>query len=81
MSVTRQQELSQRTPAEKLLLVEDIGDEIAQDSDIHNFSLPDSQKKEMDRCYEDFLKNPEEGSPWIEVKKRLLSVGVKEISS
>lgn len=73
MSVTRRQELSQLTPAEKLLLVEDILDEIAQDSDIQNFPLPDSQKKELDRRYEDFLKNPEEGSSWSDVKKRLLS--------
>ena len=73
MSITLQQELSQLTAAEKLLLVEDIWDEIAQDSGIQHLPLPESQKVEPDRRYSDFLANPEEGSSWEDVKRRLLS--------
>lgn len=73
MTSTLQQELSQLSAAEKLLLVEDIWDEITQESGMQHFTLPDSQKIELDRRYEEFLKNPEEGSSWEVVKSRLLS--------
>jgi len=73
MSITLQQELSQLTAAEKLLLVEDIWDEIAKEAGIQHLPLPDSQRIELDRRYADFLTNPEEGSSWEDVKRRLLS--------
>lgn len=36
--------------------------------------LTAEQEKELDRRYENFLKNPRNGKPWSEVKQRLLKV-------
>lgn len=73
MSTVLQQELSRLTAAEKLLLVEELWDDLAQQVGIENLVISDSQKTELDRRYEEFLKNPEEGSSWETVKERLLS--------
>jgi putative addiction module component (TIGR02574 family) len=72
MSSTLQEEISQLSASEKLLLVEDIWDQIAKDSDIQHFPLPNSQRLELDRRYQDFLQNPSEGSSWSDVKRRIL---------
>ena len=34
--------------------------------------LSSGQMKELDRRYEEFLKNPENGKPWNEVEQELL---------
>jgi putative addiction module component (TIGR02574 family) len=72
MSRTLQEEISQLSASEKLLLVEDLWDQIAKESDIQLFPLPDSQRLELDRRYQDFLQNPSEGSSWADVKRRIL---------
>jgi hypothetical protein len=36
------------------------------------YELSPEQGKELDRRYEEFLKNPENGRPWNEVKQELL---------
>lgn len=72
MSRTLQEELSKLSASEKLLLVEDIWDQISKDSDIQHLPLPDSQRQELDRRYQDFLQNPSEGSSWDEAKRRIL---------
>ena len=36
------------------------------------YELSPEQGKELDRRYEEFLKNPENGRPWNEIKQELL---------
>ena len=55
--------------AEKLLLVEDLWDELARQPD--GIPLSDSVKRELDRRYDDYLANPQEGSSWEETRQRL----------
>jgi len=73
MSAILQRELSHLSASEKLLLVEDVWDEIAQNPSIQSFAIPQSQMQELDRRYQEFLANPEEGSSWEEVRDRLIS--------
>ena len=56
---------------ERIQLVEDVWDSIA--SVPEAMSLTDEQKKELDRRLNAYHKNPSLGSPWKEVKKRILS--------
>jgi len=37
------------------------------------FQLSEEQEKELNRRYENFIKNPRTGKPWIEVKNTLLA--------
>jgi putative addiction module component (TIGR02574 family) len=62
------EELSQ---AEKLLLLEELWDDLAE----HPSDVPvrEWQKQELERRYEEYLQSPAEGSPWPEVRERLLS--------
>lgn len=55
--------------SEKLLLVEDLWDELA--SQPNGIPLSTSVKAELDQRYADYLANPAEGSSWEEVKQRL----------
>jgi putative addiction module component (TIGR02574 family) len=55
--------------SEKLLLVEDLWDELA--SQPNGIPLAASVKSELDRRYADYLTNPAEGSSWEETKRRL----------
>jgi putative addiction module component (TIGR02574 family) len=56
--------------AERIQMVEDIWDSIA----AMPKPLPptQAQRDELDRRLEDYHQNPDEGSPWEEVKKRIL---------
>ena len=56
--------------SEKLLLVEEIWDEIAQHPD--DLPVPAWHQAELDRRYQAYQQNPQAGSSWIEVKARLL---------
>jgi putative addiction module component (TIGR02574 family) len=56
--------------SEKLLLVEDLRDELARQP--NGIPLSASVKAELDRRYADHLVNPAEGSSWEEVKQRLV---------
>ncbi len=57
--------------SEKLLLVEELWDEITAKPD--EVPVLDWHKTELERRYRDFLSDPESGSEWAEVKARLLS--------
>jgi putative addiction module component (TIGR02574 family) len=58
---------------ERILLVADIWDSVAEVPDI--VPLTEEQKKELDRRLDAFHANPAEGSPWEAVKKRIRSLG------
>ncbi len=57
--------------SERIQLVEDVWDSIA--SVPEAMPLTDKQKKELDRRIVAYHNNPSAGSPWEEVKKRILS--------
>lgn len=57
--------------AERIQLVEDIWDTIAEVPD--EVGLTDSQKAEIDRRLDAYHRNPEEGFPWDMVRERILS--------
>lgn len=54
---------------ERILLVEDIWDSIAQCPEA--IPVTDSQLKELDQRLEAYHRNPKAGSPWYVVKKRI----------
>ena len=54
---------------ERILLVEDIWDSIAQCPEA--IPVKDSQLKELDSRLEAYHRNPKSGSPWDVVKKRI----------
>ncbi len=56
--------------SEKLILLEELWDDLAARPE--DIPLWDWQKEELDRRYEEYRKNPSEGSPWLEVKERLM---------
>lgn len=56
--------------AEKLQLVEDLWDDIAEHAD--ELGLTDAQKAELDQRWIEYQQNPKEGSSWADVKKRIL---------
>lgn len=56
--------------SERLQLVGDIWDSIA--ADPQPLPLTAAQRDELDRRLEDYRQHPEDGSPWEEVKARLL---------
>jgi len=47
-------------------LARQLWDSVLDDKDA--LPLTESQKAELDKRYEDYLRNPEEGSTWEEVK-------------
>ena len=55
---------------ERLLPAEAIWDSIAQVPE--SLPLPEGQRKELDRRLQAYYENPESGSPWPEVRERLL---------
>jgi putative addiction module component (TIGR02574 family) len=63
--------LKQLSPSEKLSLVGTLWDEIAR-ANPDAIRLTEAQKRELDQRLADFKRNPDEGSPWPEVKKRIL---------
>ena len=56
--------------AERLKLVEAIWDSIAEAPEV--LDLTEAQRSELDRRLDEYEKNPEVGSPWSEVKERVL---------
>lgn len=58
--------------AERLQLVEDIWDSIAQDADADRLPLTDEQKALLDKRLAEFEADPNSGTPWPEVRARLL---------
>jgi putative addiction module component (TIGR02574 family) len=70
MNKTLLKELLQLSPAERLQLVEDLWDSI-EPGDLA--PLTDEQKREIERRYEDHVRNPARSSKWQNVKARLLA--------
>lgn len=63
------EDLKKLTKSEKLLLINDLWDDISEDpSDI---PLNSDQEKKLDQRYSEFLDNPEEGKTWEAFKKEL----------
>jgi len=58
---------------ERIQLVEDIWDSIA--SVPEQIALTAAQRDELDRRLDDYRQHHEEGSPWEEVRKRILNRG------
>lgn len=58
--------------AERLQLVEDLWDSIAQDANAETLPLTDAEKALLDERLADLERNPEAGSSWEEVKARIL---------
>jgi putative addiction module component (TIGR02574 family) len=56
--------------AERIRLVEKVWDSIEAEPD--EWPLTNEQREELDRRLEDYYANPHVGSPWSEVKYRLL---------
>ena len=63
-------EISRLTPGEKLQLVEELWDEIAASED--QLPIPDWHRSVLNEDQARYEANPTEGSPWPEVKARLL---------
>jgi len=63
-------EINQLNVSEKLLLVEALWDELRGDSSL---PLPDWHQQALDESAAAYNDNPREGSPWDDVKDRLLS--------
>ncbi|MEW6501426.1 MAG: addiction module protein [Thermodesulfobacteriota bacterium] len=55
--------------AERILLVEDIWDSIAELPE--ELTLSEAQQQELDRRLEAYHQDPEAGSPWAEVRERI----------
>ncbi len=71
MKVTEQIEYKALSASEKLLLVEEIWDDLIEHAD--ELPVPAWHKVELDRRYQEYLGNPREGSSWQEVKARILA--------
>jgi len=70
MKPIRLSEVLELPVAERLKLVEAIWDSIAEVPDA--LVLTEAQRTELDRRLDDYENNPEAGSPWHEVKARVL---------
>ncbi len=57
--------------AERIQLVEEIWDTIANEPE--GIELTEEEKKIIDKRLESYYKNPETGSPWKDVYKRIVA--------
>lgn len=64
-------DLLELTTAERIQLAEDIWDSVVAAPEA--LPLTSAQKKELDRRLASYRRNPSTGSPWADVKKRILS--------
>ncbi|MGH7943935.1 MAG: addiction module protein [Opitutaceae bacterium] len=70
MNATIEAELRALSPAERILLVEEIWDRIAADPE--SVPLSPAHRAELDRRLGALEKNPDPGRPWAEVRDELL---------
>ena len=63
-------EIAEMPIQQRIQLVEDIWDSIAEIPEA--VQIPEWHKKELEKRLEAYHANPDEGSPWQEVKKRIL---------
>ena len=73
MSTLARAEVLGLSVPERIQLVEDIWDSIAEIPE--TVSLSDEQKAELDRRLDAYHRNPNEGSPWGVVRERIRSRG------
>jgi putative addiction module component (TIGR02574 family) len=59
------------TPTERVQLAEDIWDSVAEVPEA--LPLTSAQKTELDRRLAAYRQNPSAGSPWSDVKRRILA--------
>jgi putative addiction module component (TIGR02574 family) len=69
MSRLAKEDILNMSISERIQLVEDIWDSIAEIPEA--VSLTDTQKRELDLRLDAYHKNPTAGSPWEEVRKRI----------
>jgi putative addiction module component (TIGR02574 family) len=68
MSISRE-ELRKLPLAERFELVEELWDSIARDSD--QLTLTQAQMAVLDRRYADYVRDPDKGIAWEEVRDRM----------
>ena len=68
--IERMPELRTLSPSDKLALVTELWDDLA--SNPEDIPITPEQIAEVDRRLEEYRKNPDLGSPWEEVKARIL---------
>ena len=73
MSLLTRADVLSLSVAERIQLVEDIWDSIAEVPE--EVGLTDEQKAELDRRLDAYHRNPEEGAPWGLVRERIRSRG------
>ena len=66
---TKAADILELSVAERIQMVEDIWDSIAFVPEA--VPLSEEQKKELDRRLEAYHRNPDAGSPWVEVRERI----------
>jgi putative addiction module component (TIGR02574 family) len=66
---TKAADILQLSIAERIQMVEDIWDSIAAVPEA--VALSEDQKEELDSRIEAYHRNPDAGSPWIEVRERI----------
>ena len=71
MSSNLTDEAKKLSVPERIVLVEEIWDSIAEDSGC--FELTESQKEEIDRRLASFESNPSQGRSWDEIKAEFLN--------
>ena len=69
MSTLARADLMSLSVPERIQLVEDIWDSIAEVPE--TVSLTDEQKAELDRRLDAYHRSPEQGSPWAVVRDRI----------
>ncbi len=68
---TKTADILELSIAERIQMVEDIWDSIAAVPEA--VPVSEDQKKELDRRLEAYHRNPDLGSPWVEVRERIRS--------
>ena len=71
MSSTLTEEAKKLSVAERITLVEEIWDSIAEDNGC--FELTEAQKQELDRRLDSFSRNPSQGRAWEDIKADFLN--------
>ncbi len=71
MSSNLSEEAKKLSVPERLALVEEIWDSIAEDTEY--FALTDEQRQELDRRLEALRVNPSQGRTWDEIKAEFLN--------
>jgi putative addiction module component (TIGR02574 family) len=69
MNAIRRSDIVSLSVPERILLVEDIWDSIAEVPE--SLPLTDAQKAELDRRLEAYHRSPNKGSPWAVVRERI----------